>query len=132
MTALLFIIFYAAFAFFTGLKDGIKDKTQVTPHWCWHPIRISVIGMIVIAQHWHIHWLAFVGLIAFKPIFDFAWTLGNGRKERFYIGTTDWSDKLLHRIGFVRLEKTKVPIITILYSILTFVGLLCIFEALRI
>jgi hypothetical protein len=76
--------------------------------------------------------LVLVAGIAGKPLFDIGWAVGNKQPNVFYIGTTEWTDNLLHKWGLVKLEKTKVPIISFAYLALIFIGLLTIFESFRI
>jgi len=131
MTALLFIIGFICYCFGDGFSDGRFKLLGTEAHLTKWPPRIGV-GLMMIAV-----WisppslLVLIGLIAFKPLFDIGWAVGNKQKNVFYIGTTDWTDKLLRRIGFVKLEQKKVPILSFAYLVLIFIGLTTIFESFR-
>jgi hypothetical protein len=131
MTPLTLLIGYILYTFGDGFSDGRFKLLGTEAHWTKWPPRIGVALMLLAVYIEPPHLLALAALIAFKPLFDIGWSMGNKRPWPF-IGTTDWTDKLLHRLGLVKMEQTKMPIITFTYLALIFVGLLCIFEAYRL
>jgi hypothetical protein len=131
MTSLLFIIGFVAYCFGDGFSDGRFKLLNTEAHWTKWPPRIGVAIMLMSVWLTPPSLLLLVGLIAFKPLFDIGWGVGNKQKNVFYIGTTDWTDRLLHKWGLVKLEQTKVPIISFAYLVLIFIGLLTILESFR-
>ena len=131
MTSLLFIIGFVAYCFGDGFSDGRFKLLGTEAHWTKWPPRIGVAMMLISVWLTPPSLIVLVGLIAFKPLFDIGWAVGNKQKNVFYIGTTEWTDNLLHKWGLVKLEQTKVPIISFAYLALIFIGLLTILESFR-
>ena len=131
MTSILFIIGFVAYCFGDGFSDGRFKLLGTEAHLTKWPPRIGVAMMLIAVWISPPSLLILVGLISFKPLFDIGWSIGNKQKNVFYIGTTDWTDKLLHRLGLVKFEQKKVPILSFAYLALIFIGLLTIFESFK-
>jgi len=101
-----------------GYDDGYMKRKGTENH----RVKWLIFLCIGFLSYYPVDFIPILGwLLMFKPLFDIGWSAGAGYKY-IYIGSTSWTDIILHWLGLVRLEKTKFPAITFLYLILFFVG----------
>lgn len=54
-----------------------------------------------------------------KPIFDYSYSFGYGKKGSLIIGTTSLTDKIIHKLKIIELEnKVKFPILGFIYFLM--------------
>ena len=112
------IVPFIIFPFFWGYDDGYMKRKYTEAHWPKF-LMFACIGFLSLFEfdaltllYWGIIW---------KPLFDIGWSIGAGYNYIF-IGTTFFLDNWMHKLGVVRIEKEKFPIITLIYFISIFIG----------
>lgn len=133
-TVLLFILGYVAFIFGDGFSDGTAYRLKHERHWTKLVPQAGAILMVIsladILDEMNIWLLLLAIILSKKPLFDIGWSMG-AKMKGIFIGTTDWSDIIMRKLGLVYIEKNKFPIITLLYGVCIFVGLLLFIHSTR-
>ena len=116
----IFVLPFAIFPLAWGFDDGYMKK-HGTEH---HKIKYVIFLCVGYFLYFEIGYEAILGfLLLYKPAFDTGWSYGNSKKDIF-IGTTEWTDRLIRRLGLYR--DGKFSIIHIIYFFAFFVGLFII------
>lgn len=105
-------------------KDGYWKRTGKLLYSLKWVMYLSVLMFGFFAYPYLYDWELYVSVLLLKkPISDIAYAYGY-KKQWFYIGNTNWSDKIMHKLGLVRLQETKFPIIAFIYLLMIFIGVL--------
>ena len=121
--------------FITDLyKDGFFKKNGKLLYFCkWimyacmFGIGMSLVNEAYYETHLYdttlFNWEIYVSILLLKkPLSDYSYSYGYFRKLRLFIGTSNASDKLLHKIGLVELNFRGARILPIIYSFVIFIG----------
>lgn len=124
----LIIISAILIPFLEGYLDGYFKRKSTVNHWIKWPFRAAMFYLVFTGLSVN----QLIGLLLmYKPLFDIGYSRGQKIRSFIFIGTTDATDKFLHWIGAVYMEKNRFPIITVIYMALIFFGC-CIIHMFRI
>lgn len=126
-------ISYCLFFLFDGYSDGKERYLGTEEHWIKYPQRLFLGFSLLFSWVYGTvpPFLFIVALIAsFWPYFNIGCAKGL-RQPFYYLGKTSKEDSFLVKLGLVRIEKTKFPIITLIYFILIFGSLLLVIHSIR-
>ena len=98
LTMILFIIPFVLFPFIFGFDDGWMKKHKTEHHIAKYPLFLCLAYFVIIG----FHPMVLIGwLLMYKPLFDYGWSFGNGKKKLF-IGTTAWEDRVIRKLGLFK------------------------------
>lgn len=89
---------FAFFPFVFGFDDGWMKLYKTEHHIAKYPLYV-LLGYFTIIDF---DWLTLLGwVLIYKPLFDYGWTFGNG-KRKLFIGTTEYWDKIIRKLGLFK------------------------------
>lgn len=123
------ILLLIAWPYIGGYCDGYFKRNSTVFHTAKLINRFAKFALLFTALNGYLDMYVFAGMLLIeKPLFDFGYSKGAkvkniyGKVYDLWIGTTDWSDRLIRKIGLFKNNKLNAVLWSI-YVVLTFMGI---------